>query len=204
MKRLLVTMVAAAAVTAAAAGGPLKIEQVAGNATWVAHLDAAALLNSGIGKFLLEQAEKKPQFLDGIAKVRQTLGFDPLNDIRSITLYGTRIGDKSGVVIIDGAVDRQKIVSLLEQNPTHSTTTYGDYTLHQWTDRIRSRPGAAGEEDADRPAETKYGTFYDAQTIIVASSMDLLKHAIDVLDGKAESLAKTDGIEILPKPVPGV
>ena len=63
-----------------------------------------------------------------------------------------------------------------------------------------AKPGADGELI---PGKTNYGTFFDATTAVAASSLDLLKQALDVLDGKAESLAKTKALPMLPKPVAG-
>jgi hypothetical protein len=188
-----------------ASAGPLKLEQVAGNAVWVAHLDVTSLLKSGIGKFILEEAEKKEGFLEGIAQIRETLGFDPLSDVGGLTLYGKKFGDKSGVVVLDATADQDKIVALLEANATHKTSAYGDHTLHEWTDPAKTKTDpATGEQVVVKEAETKFGTFYDEKTILVASSMDLLKGAVDVLAGKAENLAKTAAIQTLPKPVEGV
>ena len=185
--------------------GPLKPEQVAGDAVWVAHLDVASLLKSGIGKFILEEAEKKQGFLEGIAKIRETLGFDPLSDVRGLTLYGRKFGDKSGVVIIDATADQDKIVTLFEANPTHKTSAYGDYTLHEWTDPAKTETDPdTGEQVVVKEAETKFGTFYDEKTILVGSSLDLLKGAVDVLAGEADSRAKTTAHPTLPKPVEGV
>jgi hypothetical protein len=204
MKRSLTGAIGMVLCCSAALAGPLKTEQVAGEAVWVAHLDAAALLKSGIGKFILQEAQKKEGFLEGMANIRQTLGFDPLADVRGVTLYGKKLGGNSGVVILDATTDQDKILALLKQNQTYQTITYGDYVLHQWTDPPKTKTDAPGQEVVVKPAETKFGTFYDEKTVLVASSLELLKGAVDVMNGKADSLAKTGAIPTLPKPAEGV
>ena len=180
--------------------GPLNTEQIAGKAKWLAHVDVAALLKSGIAQFVLAEAEKKDGFLEGIVQFRETVGFDPLKDVHGLTIYGMKVGDESGVVILDATTDKDKLLTLLTANETYKSHEYGDYVLHQWTDEAKMPKVAAA---AVKMPKTHYGTFYDAKTIVVASSLALLKDAIDVLDGKGESLAKSEGIKVLPKTAAG-
>jgi len=200
MRNPMVNALVLAACCSTAVGGALKVEQVAGDARWVAHVDVAAMLKSGLAQFILQEAEKKDSFLEGIAKFREVFGFDPLSDVRSLTLYGKEIGDKAGVVILDATVNPEKILALLAANETYRSREYGDYVLHQWTDQPKA--GAGGDAPAGEP-KTHYGCFYDEKIILVASTIELLKGAIDVLNGKRDSLANSEGLKILPKPAAG-
>ena len=199
MKRFITGAMVLGLLCSAAMGGGLNTEQVAGDAQWVAHVDVAALLKSGIAQFLLAEAEKKNSFLEGIVKVRETLGFDPLQDVRGITLYGQKVGDKSGVVVLDATAQQDKLLALLLANETYKNIEYGDFAIHQWTDQPKG--DAALDEDA--VARTRFGCFYDEKTIVIGSSLDLLKGAIDVLAGDRDSLAKTKGLRMLPETVKG-
>lgn len=185
-------------------GGPLELETVAGDAVWVAHLDAKELLKSGIAKFLLEEAEKKPEFLQGIEKMREVLGLDPLEDVKSITIYGKKFGDDSGVVVLDAAVQQDKLKTLLEANETHKTSEYGDFVLHEWVEPAKRVTDKKTGKEVVKPAQNRFGCFYSENRVLIATSADLLKGAIDVLEGKADSLAKSDALKTLPKPVAGV
>ncbi len=204
MKRILAGLMVMTVASVAAMGGGLKTEQVAGDAVWVAHLDAVALLKSGIAKFVLAEAERKEGFLNGIATMRQELGFDPLRDVRGVTLYGKVHGDESGVVVFDATTDREKLLGIVAQRAPYKQSQYGDYTLHQWTDPAKTVRDKRAGEQVVRPARERFGCFHDPNTILVATSMDLLKDAIDVLDGEARSLAETEALPTLPKPAPGV
>lgn len=193
MRKIVTSLLAVAVLAPAGLAGPLKIERIAAAAKWAAHLDAEALLQSGIGRFLLSEAEKKADFLDGIATIREVFGFDPLRDVRGITLYGKVYADQQVVVIADATVDQDKLAGLLTGNPGYRGHEYGDRTLHQWTDKAKG----------DKPARTQFGCFYDKSTVMIASTLDLLKGAVDVLDGESKSLAQSDALPFLQKPPAG-
>ena len=185
-------------VASSAFGGGLKPAQVAGDANLVVHMDISAMLASGVGKFILAEAEKNADFVNKVTDLRQQFGFDLTRDLRGVTIYTRTIGDKSGVVLLDVTTDHSKVVELLNANDTHRESKYGKHTLHEWTDPAKTGPGGR-----EIPAQTRYGAFYGDRMIVVASSMDLLKHGLDVLDGKAESLAKSNNLPMLPKAVKG-
>lgn len=178
--------------------GPLKTSQVAGDANWVAHLDIAEMLDSGLGKFILAEAQKNPDFVFQAAELREGFGFDITRDVRGITLYGPAVGQKDGVVVIDITVDQGKVIELLSQNETYKTVKYGAHVVHIWTD-----PPKTGPRGETIPSKTHYGTFHGNNTAVAASKLDLLKKALDVLDGEGQSLAESKALPMLPKPVAG-
>lgn len=198
MKTLTTIAMALTVLASTAFAGPLRTDQVAGDANWVAHFDVAAMLDSGMGKFLLGEAQKKADFVNKVTDLRQNFGFDLTRDVRGVTLYGKKVGPKAGVIVLDMTVDQQKVLELLAANETHKEIKYGDRTLHKWTD-----PAKVGPEGEEIPGKTSFGVFYDAKTVVVASGPGLLKNAIDVLDGKVDNLAKTKGLPMLPKSVAG-
>jgi hypothetical protein len=193
VKKIMTSMLVAAMLAPAALAGTLKVENISAEAKWAAHLDAEALLKSGIAKFILAEAEKKADFLDGIAKVREAFGFDPLKDIRGITMYGKGLGDDQVVVVVDATLDENKLTGMLMGNETYRGHEYGDLTLHQWTDKAKN----------GKPAKTQFGCFFDKNTLVVAAGLDLLKGAVDVLAGKADSLAKSKALPLLGNPPAG-
>jgi len=187
MKRLAVVAVAAAVLGSAAMAGPLKTSSVAGDAKWLAHVDVEAAIRSDIGQFVLGEAKKKPGFDLARLAFKKIAGFDPLKDIRGITAYGKELG--SGAVVIDGTADQQDLLDLVKTIKSHKELKYGKYVLHQWTDRRRGK--------------TPVGCLYDKDTVVLADRVELLQNAIDVLDGKAYSMAKTGSLKILPAPAHG-
>ena len=142
-----------------------------------------------------EAAAEKDEFLAGLAQVQEVFGLDLLKDIRGLILYGEKIGDEKeqGVVIADATLDADKVLPLLRENATYKAIEHGDRVLHQWTD----------EPKGDKPAKTQTGCFYDAKTVVIGSTVDLVKKAVAVLDGEAANLTKTGALSNLPKPAAG-
>jgi len=205
--KTLTVLAVSVAMAVPAMGGGLVTKQVDGGAGWVLHFDVEAMLRSDLGKFILDEIDKKEEAQSKLADFRKTMGFDPLEAIRGVTLYGPQAGEQAGVAIIDALVDQEKLLSLLQANETYKKLSYGDYVVHQWTDkpRPRRRHRDAEEEPDDEliPGRMHFGCFYDEDTIVIASDARLLERALDVLDGERDSLAKTAALATLPKALPG-
>lgn len=192
MKKLAIGLIAAVLSTAALAE-PLDTKRVAGDAKWLAHLDCTALIQSNIGQLALAEAEKNREkdLKEKIAQCQDTCGFHPLKDLRGVTLYGPECGSETGVAVVDITVDRDKVLAMLRESEDYRQLTYGRHTLHQWRDQRGGRN------------KLNTGCFYDDNTIVISDSVKLLKAAIDVLDGRSDSLATTKSMPVLPKPARG-
>lgn len=66
----------------------------------------------------------------------------------------------------------------MEKAPDHKTVEYGKYKIHAFTVHKESK----------HPHQVA-GTLFKPDVLVVASNLDLLKTALDVLGGKAPSLA---------------
>ena len=193
MRKVMTSMLAVAALASAAMAGAVKSQNISADAMWAIHLDAEALLRTGVAKLILAEVEKKDDFLNGIAQIRQVFGLDPLRDVRGVTVYGKVLGGDQIVALIDATVDENNVVGMLMNNSTYRGRQYGDHTLHEWTDN--GKPG--------KPPKTQHACFFDRTTVLIAGGLELLKGAVDVLDGKAKSMAKTGGMKRLSKPPAG-
>jgi hypothetical protein len=171
--------------------GPFKKEQVPDSAGWVAHVDVQAFLASQVGKFALEEARKQEAFNAGLGFLQQAFAFNPLMDLRGVTVYGQRLGDDVGVAILDALVSQEKILPSLQANETYKSTEYGKHTLHQWSDAPKPvRDKDSGEITSYLPGKKQVGCFYDNNTVLVGSSINAMQKALDVLDGKGGNMAK--------------
>jgi len=170
-------------------GGALNTKVVGGDASWVAHVDIDAILASELGKMFLAAAEEKEGFAKGIEGMKKHLGCDPLKDIRGITVYGPRLGDRDAVVVVDATVATDKLIDLLKEKESYKSDKHGQHTVHQWTEV---------KKHSDE-AETSFACFYDNKTVVIATGLKRLTAALDVLDGKADNLAKTNAIKSLPE-----
>ena len=101
--------------------GPLNKQQIASGAKWLLHGDMEGLMASKVGQKIQQEAQKPgaAQILEGIKTI---YGINPLTDIKSVTLYGMKVGSDDGVALIRANVDREKLVNLLKLNPDYKGT----------------------------------------------------------------------------------
>jgi len=189
MNKLILSAIVTTLISSTVFGGPLNTKVVAGDASWVAHADIDAILTSELGKMFLAAAEEKEGFAKGIEMMKKQVGCDPLNDIRGITVYGPRLGDRDAVVVVDATVAGDKLIDLLKEKESYKSEEYGRHVVHHWTEV---------KKHSDE-AENSYACFYDNKTVVIATGLKRLQAGLDVLDGKADNLAKTNAIESLPE-----
>ena len=193
MKKLILSAIVTTLISSTVFGGALNTKVVGGDASWVAHVDIEAILTSELGKMFLTAAEKKEGFAKGIEGMKKHLGCDPLKDIRGITAYGPRLGERDAVVVVDATVASDKLIDLLKEKESYKSDKYGEHVVHQWTEVKKHRD----------KAESSYACFYDNKTVVIATGLKRLEAGLDVLDGKADNLAKTNAIESLPEAAQG-
>ena len=174
MTRTLTALVLAAILAAPVLAGPIQADSVAADAKWIVHFDMENFSASTVGASVIERARAG----DGAEKldwVVQNLGFDLTKDIAGVTLYGTSYEREKGVAIIRGALNEQTLVGLVEANASHQQVVHGDRIIHTWTDEKRGKPAS--------------GCFHSAGVLLMASSVEEIKQAIDVLEGSAPATA---------------
>ena len=78
-------------------------------------------------------------------------------------------------------MDQQRLLTLLGRAPGHRTSSYGDHTVHHWT------------QDKGKPTEHAVsGCFYGPAVAVVGRDAEEVQAALDVLDGNAPNLAESD------------
>ena len=181
MKKSLVTIVCVTVLTSAGLlAGPLQKEQVSAKAKWVAHLSIEDLVASGMGKYILEKANEEQGLEGRLNAFAKVFGFHPVQDLKSITLYAENFEPSGGVAVIQGDMDQEKLRQLLALNKGYQESKYGDKPVHRWIQKPEGK-----KDDGVR-----FGTFYSDKVVVIARTEDVLKHAIDVLDGKAANFSK--------------
>jgi hypothetical protein len=150
--------------------GPFDAKEVSDNAKWAAHLDVDGLLASNLVKKAREQILKEhPQIEAQLAAIRNLFRFDPMADLRSITVYGTQLKKDTGVGIFHAKVDQKLLTDMVKANPGYEATTYGKFELHTWL--------------KDGGPKHDHAAFFKPDVIVFGASTDELKAALDVLDG---------------------
>jgi hypothetical protein len=164
-----------AAVTAQAA--PIDFKAVPAEAKWLAHVDVDAMRSSMVVQKMYHMAAEKCKDLDvHMDKVKEHLGLDPRKDLHGMTLYGPRVGEHRGILIVYADVDRKLLEEKAQRAPDHKTATYGSYEIHTWMAKHMGK---------EHPAA---GAFFKSNVIVFGPSADGVKLALDVLDGKKSSL----------------
>jgi hypothetical protein len=153
---------------------PLDTKMIPADARWVVHVDMDAARDTKLWAAVDDQLTGNRDFQNGIGKVEQITGASFPRDLNDVTLYGRSSDDAAGVVIVHAHVNRQQIETLLKMNLAYESKPYGDYQLLTWHD--------------DDKNKTMFGTFRDDSTMIIARSADLVRFALDVMDGKSPSI----------------
>lgn len=163
--------------------GPIAKNQVAETASWVVHIDNDLFKSTQIGGLIRAEltAMGADQKLEELATL---MSFNPLEDIRDVTLYGTGTDRKKAVMLIDGRFKQEKITSLLSFNPYYEQKPYNGVTIHKWIDQ---------DKDPNN-TEPTYGCFVGPDTAVLSSGLQAVEKAVDVLKGDAPN-AKTGVFE---------
>ena len=169
-------------------GGPLAKEQVAASANWVVHLDVDQFNQSKLGQLIRDEATEK-----GIeAKLlgfKQMFSFHPIDDVRNITIYGQGEDKTQAVVIIQGSYNKQTLLGLVQLNETYQLLRNGNLVIHSWIDKNKN--------------ERAYGTFYDADQVFLAGSVEAVKLGVEVLNGTEKNAKEVDSFSLPATKGPG-
>jgi hypothetical protein len=162
---------------------PLELKHVCANAKWVLHLDvdavrASTVVQKGYHK-CIDMHQEAAQHLD---KVRDTIGMDLRKDLHGITAYGPQVGKHAGIVIVLAEMNQKLLVDKAKLGPDHKVTAHGSFELHSWTHKKGDKQHQAA------------GAFFAPNVLVFGASVEELKGALDVLGGKAPSLAGKDSL----------
>jgi hypothetical protein len=151
---------------------PLDPKQIPADAKWVLHVDMDSARDTKVWAAMDNQLSTNKDFQSGIRQIEQVTNAQFPRDLHDVTLYGRSADDDAGVVIIHAHVDRKQTMTLLQLNPSFASTSVGDYDLLTWDDKGKSI----------------HGCFRDDNTMIIGRSAEVVRDALDVMDGKSESI----------------
>jgi len=176
-----------------AVAGGLDKNIVGGEANWVAHVDVEAFNNTQIGKIIRRHLEETGE-LEKLKAFKAIFSFNPLDDIRNVTIYGRGKEKENAVAVIQARFDRDTLLELLHKNATHKQIRYGGHQIQSWIDEKHK-----GNED-----ERTYGSFHGKDTVVLGSCLEAVKKSLDVLDGKVKSARQKKVFRLLKKAPDGV
>jgi hypothetical protein len=192
----IVSMSAAALALAAAGPAPvpatatLPASRIPADAVWVAHMDCEALRASKVGRFVLENRDRLHIDSGGIDEVRAELGFDPVQDILSLTAYGTDRDPDDGQVLI--VVTTQAADTALERLSGRCDVKVEKIDAEGYSLHLIS---SGGERHLVHVAATDRP---DRRIVTLAGDQEHLIAALRVAGGRAPSLAA--GMGLLARP----
>ena len=161
------------AFVAEAQAKPLDLKHVAADSKWLGHVDFDAMRDS----FVVQKAmEKHHMAAWGLAIAQNATGMKSREDLHGLTFYGKEIGKHTGVMILHAKMDHRRLTGMAERLRKHQVAHHGPHKLHSWVHR--SRHGS----------RTVAAAFYGEDHIVFASSVDELRAAMDVLQGKSKSV----------------
>lgn len=162
--------------------GPPDATQIPADAKWIAHIDVDAAKQSKVISAGMKDC-LKPVLQEMSREFSQRTPWASLGigDIRSVTLFGSKIAMNNGGAIVHGTFNEQQLVEHIGQKTDLKTSQYRGRDVYTCTK-------AAGTQFEHQMA---FG-FADGNTLVVASGLDGLKQSLDRLEGQGQSLADTN------------
>lgn len=170
---------AAASFVTTSVAAPLDSGRVPAKAVWLMHLDGDAVR----GSIVIEQMQARvmkthPEIEGFMAMGAAAAGMDIRKDLHGVTVYGLDTDKENAVMIVHAKADRKKLEAMVDKASGHQTMEYRGYTLHAWVHK--------GWRQSE--GKSVVGAFYDDSTMVFARTKDQVEMALDVLDGKRESI----------------
>ncbi len=112
---------------------------------------------------------------------------DVCKDLHGLTAYGKELGKHTGVLIVHANFDLKLAEATAAKAKDHKVEKFGSYDLHSWTE---TRHGHARTiwAAAYKNAAPGAGLYSEFNALVFASSVEELKTALAVLDGKAPAV----------------
>lgn len=172
---------AALSFAATALAEPLDVAKVPAKAVWLMHVDVdAARASTVLQKMEARMLKKHPHLEQMMAMCGGMIGMDVRKDLHDVTVYGLDTDKHNAVMIVHAKADRKKLEAMVEKAKDHVTSDHRGYTLHGWTHK-------GWRQSEGKPV---VGAFHDDSTMVFARTKGQVEQAIDVLDGKGDSLTE--------------
>ena len=140
-------------------------------ANWVIHFDLEKFASTQIGNHLLNEQDALGLGKKN-SKFKEKYQIDLLEDINGVTVFGFGKGEKNIVACLQGNLNQDYLLELLGAEESHKEIPYGEYTIHNW----------------DR---NEYGAFASDNLALMGPNQDMIKLALDVIDGKKANISSS-------------
>jgi hypothetical protein len=160
--------------------GPMVPKDIGADAKWFGHVDFEAIHSMKLVQDLKDKCPAHERWQAKMKELSVDLGMNPMEDVLGVTLYSNHYGGHIGVgLFYVKNLDRQKMLNFLkEKHPDHQTSEYGSRTLYTWTVKHQGQKMELT------------GTFASDTLVAIGADAEMVKTALDVLDGKKPGLTK--------------
>lgn len=190
--KLLPTLIALPFLALPALAGGLDRTQVDAQAKWVAHLDVERFRGSQFFQEL-KAADKNGEIEQGLARVASEQGIQLLDDVYSVTAYGTAVGPEHGIVLLQANAHVEAALTLWQQKAGAKAVRIGERDCLQWG------AGDNGGYSCLLPA----AEGSERRTIVLSKSLGEIGLALDVLAKKRPGLDTAAQSELYTEPAAG-
>ena len=116
-------------------------ERLPSDSRWAIQLDVQKVLSSQLGPTLNIKQHLNQANAAKLAMLEAITGFDPWRDLRSITICGADASGDSGVIMVRGTFNADKLVIPVRAAEGYVAVPAGQRTIHTW--KQGDKPAAA-------------------------------------------------------------
>lgn len=182
------------ALAGAAHAGPLVPGRVLPDATWVVHIDIESMVNSNVGRTILATEIGAEMRNEIETEFGNELGMNPLNDLRSVTIFGHSEEEDQALFLISGtSVIDQVLERIPQEVPNYNAIREGDRVVHTWDE--------GDGEGADRMyAYAAPGGGANERVVLLSGSLDELRRGMLRIEGGGAEMSPALSNGRLPAP----
>ena len=165
---------------------PLNPARIPSDTKWLLHFDLQKARNWQLMQKWQKQLEGKAWYRDKISEMADAYGWNPVVDLKGISMYDNQYAQFSGVLALHVRnINPEKIASQFQKlHPDAETGTYRGRTISTWSDSSMFH----GEHSLA-------GCLFNNSLILIANNSEKIKASIDVLAGDSPGL--TEGSPLL-------
>jgi hypothetical protein len=158
---------------------PLEFKHVAADAKWLAHVDFDAMRDSIVVKKAVAKHEAKHKNAEAKLKmVEAMIGMNPKKDLHGATFYGKMIGKHEGVMILHAKMDQGKVSAWATALPGREASEHNGHKISTWSKEHHGKK------------HTMSSAWFGEEHLVIASGVEAISAALDVLDGKAGGIGE--------------
>lgn len=143
-------------------------EPIPADCRWVVSMDVQAVASSQIGGWLKGQLGKQ-QTAAQLQVLEAVTGFNPVRDLKRVTICAAADGDETGLVLVRGTFDADRLAIAAQAADNHATVAVAGRTVHTWSDHGRTAAGCLAGPDL----------------LILGRSVERIRQAITAIDAGA-------------------